>query len=624
MAYQINNQRTSPQGAFVVWSFKFRQNSYAFPSDQAALRLGWIYKLTKSLISISTNKTKSAPAGSFEIRLAPTANWVARLTPGSWCCILMTKDVELDLGNILSAKAEKTSLKMFGRITDVRVAVEVDAATGARRTEYVVTGKDWGVAFESNLYIDEIARNEFLTADGEEASAVGTAAKIFFDKKTRGWLEKEGLSVPTSTVNVKALLSTWGQPVKNLQEAADNLSIGVTDGFTLTSGTFKFPPQVLSYLHFDTSPPSGTAPSFAVADNISWYTGRLSKSDGVFNPDNAAQGLGAALAAGLSTTAIQGEVYEEIEEAGGYPDPKSTLGSHPIWQIMLDNSNFVLNEMLTDLRFEGDTPRLAIYKRIRPFVMTEEFDGSDEEGVKDKISLYKNVRTFKIPLGNVINIQAGTNYDQLRNFIEVRSVSSGLVTGTLSNQMKIDAQVVDRHSITRSGFKPGIYNTSFMPFNASKTDGVQIDEFVAWKYLLAQWHFNTYAQLNGQVSFLGQNTFIGVGDNLRISSKILGPSGNFNEEQLAMQDGKGGQNSADKTFLTCHVESLAHSFTVKPNGARSFVTTVRFSRGIITDKDGNQTNEAADIAIDEVAPTEWNDTTNVDVWSTSTDGDPTG
>jgi hypothetical protein len=614
MAHAINNSRTNPQGAFIVWSFKHRHNAKEFSNDLEALQIGWVYKLTKSLKSMSTKKTKGTPAGTFEVRLAPTANWIARLTPGSWCSLLMTKNIELDLDNVLSAKADKASLKMFGVITDVRVSVEVDETTGARRTEYVVSGKDWGHALESNLYIDPVARGDFLTPDGEQANAVGTAAKIFFDKQRRTWLEETPGAAPTSTLNVKALLATWGQPIKNLLEAADNQKVGVVPGLTLTSGTFKFPPQVMSYLNFDLSLP---APSLAIADNITWYTGRLAASDGVFHVDNNEAGLGA-----IFPSFAGGGTYEEIEEAGGFPDPESTFGENSIWQLMVDNSNYVLNEMIADIRWEGAFPKLAIYKRIKPFIMNPDFEGNDEEGIKDKTALFKDVRTFEIPLGNVINVHAGTDFETLRNFVEVRHKPSPLITGTIDNQTKLDSQLVDRASVTRHGFRAAIKKTDFIPFKADKEEGVKVDELVAWKYLLTEWYFNQYAQLNGSLTMLGQNMHIGVGDNIRVSSKILGPSGNFNKEQKELQDGKGGQDSEDPTFLTCHVEQISHSFDVKPNGARSFITTIAFSRGIITDKEGNQVNEGDSIAIDKTAPTEWSDTLNVDVWSTSTEGDP--
>ena len=44
------------------------------------------------------------------------------------------------------------------------------------------------------------------------------------------------------------------------------------------------------------------------------------------------------------------------------------------------------------------------------------------------------------------------------------------------------------------------------------------------------------------------------------------------------------QNSAQlqsKFFILGHVENISHSFTVSPDGARSYTTTVQFVRGIV-------------------------------------------
>jgi len=624
MSNSQNNSRINPQGAFIVWSYKYRSNSVSLSKSQAS-QLNWIYALTTSLISMTTNKSKSGPSGTFEIHLAPTANWVARLTPGSWCCLLMTKNIKIDTKKISSATADRQSLKFFGRITDVRVSVNVDQNTGARSTVYVVSGRDWGEVFLSDLYVDPIARGEFLTADGAKANAVGTAQKLFFDNMITDWM-KEG-SVPSSTDNIKGLIALWGQPIKNIDDFAKN-KIGVKEGgMVLTSGTFEFPKEVLSYLHFDTDAPAGVkGPSFAIADNLSLYTGALKKSDGRFDAGaapNGAAGLGAAVAAGAKKVSVKAP-YKDIDEAGGYPNPDSVFGTNTFWQLLIDNSNHVINEMFTDLRFEGGTPRLALYKRVKPFIMNAEFDGNGKVGVKDKVSLFKDIRTTRIPLGDIKEIHAGTDWTLMKNFIEVQSVQSPLITGSLSIQMKANAQFADRSSITRNGFRASIHKTAFVPFLNKPEGGIDVANLVNWKYLLKEWHFNQHAQLNGNISIIGQNIHIGVGDNILVPAVVLGASVNFNNEVWAQTKIK-GDGATDKntaTFLTAHVESVKHNFSVNAStGARTFTTSISFTRGIFTDVDGEPLTDEA-IAIDKVQEATWSETSNLDTWTTKTEGDP--
>ena len=140
-----------PQGAVVIWNYEDRlgtlglaaivnndEKSSAFPQN-----INETIILTASLKSITTSKTKKMANGKFEFRLAPTFNWVTRITPGSWCSIIMTRDEHLFPPlNPNALKGKSTRDKFFGKIESVRENVTV-SGTGARNTEYIVTGVDW-------------------------------------------------------------------------------------------------------------------------------------------------------------------------------------------------------------------------------------------------------------------------------------------------------------------------------------------------------------------------------------------------------------------------------------------------------------------------------------------------
>ena len=105
--------------------------------------------------------------------------------------------------------------------------------------------------------------------------------------------------------------------------------------------------------------------------------------------------------------------------------------------------------------------------------------------------------------------------------------------------------------------------------------------------------------LNGGVTFIGLDNYIQVGDNIMIDASVLGeapfnkPQSDSSKPDLGfvgplLPDGGANRDSGrDIGFLLAHVEQIEHSFTVDPvTGARKFVTTVRFIRGIITDENG--------------------------------------
>ena len=135
-----------------------------------------------------------------------------------------------------------------------------------------------------------------------------------------------------------------------------------------------------------------------------------------------------------------------------------------------------------------------------------------------------------------------------------------------------------------------------------------------WKFLLREWHFNNHLLLNGAITFIGQSKYIQVGDNIKIDSKILGNA-----------PVNVGQKKASSSYLLAHVENISHTFSVNPeSGARSFMTTIQFVRGVITDKEGKPlTLSEGGNALDKFAEVlKPKDERNSNVFGTSVESDP--
>lgn len=130
---------TSPQALVIVWNY---DDNMVQPLGASANQdVSTKYIVTSDLRAVRTQKNKSSPAGQFEIELAPTANWLSRLTVGSWLAILMTRDLPITKEDLQFARQDQ--VKMLGRIESTRISVSVDPNTGARQTGFVVTGRDW-------------------------------------------------------------------------------------------------------------------------------------------------------------------------------------------------------------------------------------------------------------------------------------------------------------------------------------------------------------------------------------------------------------------------------------------------------------------------------------------------
>lgn len=146
----------NPNALVFIYNYQDRLGDVKLNEDPFSVEQ--IILNSTSLKSVTTQKSKSNPAGSFEFRLAPTKNWVTEITPGSWCVILMSNKKIDDTAKYGGGKVDESSFKMLGRIESVRCVINTNQANGAQNTEFIVTGSDWGTIFNSKFYVDVLNR----------------------------------------------------------------------------------------------------------------------------------------------------------------------------------------------------------------------------------------------------------------------------------------------------------------------------------------------------------------------------------------------------------------------------------------------------------------------------------
>jgi hypothetical protein len=523
-----NFKIVTPHAAVIVWNYDDRGGRKGF---DAVNEVEQTIISTVSCVSISTQKTKSNPQGSFNFVLAPYKDWISALTPGSWCCILMSQ-------NPIAAedfkKADPKKVKMIGKIDSVRIDTNIDS-DGARKTQYVVTGVDWGYVFNNTIYIDNFLANP------SDPKALGQGTAIAIQSMLFG---KNGVpkSMDTSS-NLRSLINIFGKPLNGFTQQGTDINL-------LGSAIYDFiiPKKMVEYFNF-LGPNGKPTPSQKINHILTLFTGSLKAKD----------------------------KYNNLSESVGFIDPYSLQGAHTFWQVLQENSNPAINEMVTDLRWEENGLRLALYNRIKPF----SFSGYNPDAAKYQglRSFFQLVKTIDIDDNDIISVNAGTNWNDKYNFIEIKPDFSSFQT--FANWYKQKSQVKDQSAFSREGFRPLIVHTKQYPGYVNKTsvdvDSINWNAITAWSNLLAEWYFDTHRMLNGTITIIGQNQYIGVGDNIRFNADLINPNSNFSSS--AVQNGT-------NNFLLAHVESVSNSFGVTPDGARQFVTTIQFVRGIFVNPKG--------------------------------------
>jgi hypothetical protein len=553
----------TPHAAVIVWNYadRIRLPNGEFDATGVDSQDGIEETIisTLSCVSIQTSKSKGKPDGEFNLVLAPYRNWVSSLTAGSWCCILMSNK---PITKESLKKANKDHVKMIGRIETVRCETQA-GEDGERRTLYYVSGIDWGHIFNSALYIDNlISAGDVLDQRNLAALAI---QNILFGKN--------GSPVPQGvTLNLTGLLAVMGKDLgKGLEEAGKEVGRLPSSVYE-----FKLPAKMLEFFNFVDL--KGNKKADASINRL------LNLQTGVL---------------------VDEDTYEDSNEAIGYVNPFSLQGTHTLWQILLENSNSTLNEMFCEMKWVDKGLQLVLFNRIKPFAY-DQFENisftntpnsikkdasvkSDLKSIRKSngeigglISPFQWVQIHSLEDDEVISVNAGTNWRDKFNFIEIKPDFQEFAI--FENCYKQKAQSFDREAFKREGFRPLIFNTKQFPSSAlskkKETNDIKIDwdQLEVWSKLLRKWYFNTHLTLNGTISIHGTTEYIAVGNNIRFSAGLLNPNTNLNAYSNQKK-----QNG----YILAHVESVSHAFSVGQDGARSYRTVINFVRGISVDNNNN-------------------------------------
>jgi hypothetical protein len=564
----------TPHAAVLIWNYADRYGLDAPAKDpNKEQNIDQIILNTLSLKSISTSKNKGAAGGTFELRLAPFKNWIGAITPGSWCVILMTRQSinNIDVEKTGSGKADKRKVKFIGRIVSVRCNIGVNQTSGARETEYIVTGVDWSDCFNNTLYVDP-----FMIKSDQNTGGITQNMQLLlqvYEDELKSTVERKG-EMPKTLSLIKSVLKIWSEGLKTAKEQQAQLSaIGSNIKVNPLTAT-TIPIQLLRYLGLDND-----------ASNPQHDTVLESKIQ-------IQEGVLAPLMTGSPTNPqALNDKYMPVFDGTGILLIQDLLGSHSIWSLLLAHCNELLNELIADIRWDRangrDVAQFTLYKRIRPFIINksrllldntevgESRRAAGADSVESYVSQFSNLRRVYIPVQEVLACNIGTNWYDKINFIEITP------TYDADNQLmpvviKERCQFYDLGAIRREGLRPKF--AAAKQWAVDPTNGhIAPGDETHWKYLMKEWYFDLHRMMSGTLTIVGQDQYMQVGDNIIVDSDVVGQSHNYTSIQ---------QQTKQKTYMLAHIESINHNFSVNSNGSRSFITTVGFVRGIITNYAG--------------------------------------
>lgn len=532
----------TPHAAVIIWNYDDRVGS--MPSDT----INSVEKLivsTNSCIGIQTSKSKGDPQGTFQLTLAPNRNWVSGVTPGSWCVLLMSNSpiTQLDF-----QKADPTKLKMIGKIDTVRVDTKAND-DGSRQTIYYVSGVDWGHIFHNILYIDSNLARPTDPVNLGNSAAIAIQNLLFGEK-----------GIPkrfTTAASLQSLLDVVGKDLGGFSAAGGQLNLLANAIYN-----FNLPASLSTYLQLANKSGVPVPPPTNVNSMINLVSGALKTTE---------------------------DSYTDTEESYGFIDPFSLQGAHSFWQVLMDNSNPTMNEMIAEMRPSSTGTKLCLYNRIKPFAIRGSPYSEKVQAVAGAIkvlSYFQNIKTHLLDPMTVKQINAGTNWKDKYNFVEIKPQFQD--ERIMEAAIKTYTQAFDVTAFQREGFRPLIFSTKHFPgpvFEGPSLTSASWAELRGWVQVLQGWYFDTHKMLNGTVQMTGIDGYIAVGDNIMFDAQLINPNKNFSILQ----------NATPATgYILGHVENVSHSFGITTEGARTYTTTIQFVRGILVNQAKTLVNSTLD------------------------------
>lgn len=525
----------TPHAAVIIWNYDDRIGS---TPTITADKVDKVIISTVSCVSIQTSKSKSDPQGTFQLTLAPTKNWVGTITPGSWCVLLMSNSpiTKADYDH-----ADPNKLKMLGKIDTVRIGTRANE-DGSRQTMFYVSGVDWGHVFHNILYIDN------NLARPSDPVNLGNSAAVAIQKLLFG--EKGQPKRFTTAASIQALLDVVGKDIGGLTSAGNELKLLANAVYN-----FNIPSSLSTYLSLTGKTGIPVPPPTNINSMINVVPGALKTTE-----DN----------------------YKDTEESYGFIDPFSLQGAHSFWQVLLDNSNPTINELIAEMRPSNIGTKLCLYNRIKPFVIKGTVAATKAQlvpGATKVTSYFQNIKTHLLDPMTVREINAGTNWKDKYNFVEIKPQFQD--ERIMEASIKTSTQGFDRAAFQREGFRPLIFNTKHYPsptFEGPSLTKASWNEIAGWIEVLKLWYFDTHKMLNGTIQLTGIDGYVAVGDNIQFDAQLLAPDKNFNLAQ---------STAPNISYILAHVENVSHNFTVTTEGARSYTTTIQFVRGILIGENKN-------------------------------------
>jgi hypothetical protein len=545
------------------------------PTEGAKVRGGKTLIITDDCLQMSIQGAKESHIKSLSAMLIQTRlNYLTELLPGDWILAWIVHGKDKQQALVKKIKQGKAcngfndGLKFVGRIESVRKRGVRDPGSGTKTSRYAL--QCYGFReLDTQIFYDQ-----YLASNSVEAQNIGRwLAKIGLDIRDLFALEAEQLRD-----NVHLLIPAFMEIIvgrgvsKNINTNTGGESVlqAFTGGGPAASVdadkeskeapfAYLVPKEVGDLLGKTSRDVSKSGGILAYADvvellfGVQKYSSATPNDYRVFIPDIA---TGSPLTNGSHK-------FTGIEMMGAFIPNFPDFDNRPLWSLLQQYLNPVVNEMYTCLRVNDDgnvVPTLVL--RQIPFTSTVLAQKLEQSGVANtagnvKYTGFMDLPRWVLPPVLVHDYDIGRSDASRCNFVHVYGQSAlEAVSVPITDQLVQNAPIRDDFDIQRSGLHTFMTTVAARAVNSVGTTPS------VWMELIADHRIGSQFTLNGSVNCFGIQAPICEGDNLEFDRVVY------------------------------HLESLVHSVQCEPAGGhRTWTTSMTLSNGLRADDSNSDTSE---------------------------------
>lgn len=529
--------------------------------------------IAEDCVQLSVSRAKASHTKSLQATLKPgAANYLVEVLPGDWVLawIVHDKDRADDL-RFRIARGEacngaRDGFRFLGRVDSMRKSGS-RLPNGGRTVSYALTATAFK-ELDTQIFYDQNLADGTLEAQnvGRWLAKVGVDIQaIFAITASDGQQDNVHLLIPTF---VELLVGRGVSERINPTGGGKELQ-AFTGGGPASTGTS---PQTESETEAKEAPFAYLVPK-EVGQLLGRTSRDASKAGGIlayadlltllFGVQKYEGGQPNTVSAFVPTVAQDDQLttarhrYTGTPLLGSFLPMMPDLDNRPLWSVLQQYLNPVVNEMYTALRVQEDgsvAPTLVL--RQIPFTttpMAKKLDGDNAQvgltaGASDlhrvAYTAYMSLPRWVIPSTLVTAFNVGRSDAQRVNFVHVYGQNADLATTqTITAQLVQNKPIRDDLDIQRSGLHAYMSTVACREVNTVGTTPS------VWMELAADWLIGGQYVLNGTIACRGVSLPVAEGDNVEFDGVVY------------------------------HVEGITDTCSVGPSGARSWTTTFTVSNG---------------------------------------------